>query len=274
MIAILSPAKTLDFETPIPSFGAKSEAMHDGVKLAPHSFSSVPRCLDNAQVITRTLRSISSEELQEVLGVSSKIAELNWERYQRWSANKKSEFCRQAIFAYRGDVYEGINAYELDKSTLKYLNKHVRILSGLYGLLRPFDLIEPYRLEMSTKIRIGKKPDLHRYWKDSITTLLGDDLAEEVYPVLINLASNEYFLAIDKNRLNVPIVSPSFKEARGGTFKIVSFFAKRARGLMARYISENRVDRSDGLLDFDLEGYRFNKKLSVPDGPVFTRASS
>ena len=254
MLLIISPAKTLDYESPIPYKG-KSEL--DFVK-------------ESAQLV-RILRKLKPEEISKLMKVSSKIAYLNHDRFAQWKAPIHEENARQAIFAFKGEVYNGMDAYSLQQEEIEYAQKHMRILSGLYGLLKPMDMMLPYRLEMGTKLATSKFNNLYDFWGDKITRKLQKAIDESGTPVLINLASNEYFKSINTKKLKANIITPVFKEAKGNSYKVITIFAKKARGLMSRYIIQNRIENPEDLKHFDLEGYFYNDALSTKTELSFTR---
>jgi cytoplasmic iron level regulating protein YaaA (DUF328/UPF0246 family) len=226
-----------------------------------------PGFLDQSQKLVTKVRQFSKAELMDFMAISDKLAELNRQRFKEWQPPFTPDNAKQAILAFTGDVYDGFNANTLKKRDLAFAQNHLRILSGLYGLLKPLDLIQPYRLEMGRPLETRGAKNLYAFWKATIT----EELNRTKGDLLINLASNEYFKAIDKRALNKRIVSPVFKDEKNGTFKIISFFAKKARGTLARYIIENRIADAEGLLGFAEDGYAYNATLSKPDAPVFTR---
>ena len=256
MLIVISPAKTLDFETPpeAPAF-------------------TVPDFLDDSAELIDELRGFEPYRLSELMGISPKLAELNSNRYHAWSLPFTAENAKQAVLAFKGDVYAGLDADNLSPDDLAFAQQRLRILSGLYGLLKPLDLMQPYRLEMGTKLKNRRGKDLYDFWDDRINQALNRELAEQDDPVLVNLASNEYFKSVRADKLDARIVTPVFKEERDGQFKLISFFAKKARGLMSRYIIRHRLSDPQDLKGFDLEGYRFNASLSTQDKPTFTRRS-
>ncbi len=257
MLIVISPAKTLDFETPpgVPTF-------------------TMPEFLDDSAELIDELRSYEPYRLGDLMGISPKLADLNSNRYHNWSLPFTADNAKQSVLAFKGDVYTGLNADSLSADDLQFAQAHLRILSGLYGVLKPLDLMQPYRLEMGTKLNNRRGKDLYDFWDDRINQALNRELAEQDDPVLVNLASNEYFKSVRANKLNARIVTPVFKEERDGQFKLVSFFAKKARGLMSRYIIRHRLSDPQDLKGFDLEGYRFNASLSTRDKPMFTRRSA
>ena len=256
MLIVISPAKTLDFETPpkVPTF-------------------TIPDFLDDSAELIDELRSYEPYRLGDLMGISPKLADLNSNRYHNWSLPFTADNAKQSVLAFKGDVYAGLDADNLSADDLQFAQAHLRILSGLYGVLKPLDLMQPYRLEMGTKLKNRRGKDLYDFWDDRINKILNDELAGQDSPVLVNLASNEYFKSVQPESLNARIVTPTFKEARNGDYKFISFTAKKARGLMSRYIIRNRLAEPDDLRGFDLEGYRYNDALSDTDSPVFTRSS-
>ncbi len=256
MLALISPAKSLDFETAPPS----------------HT-PTQPQFLPQAEVLVKAARKLSQEDMMALMGISAKLADLNVARFKAFKTPFTPDNARAALFAFDGDVYAGLDAYSLKKPDINFAQKHLRILSGLYGLLRPLDLIQPYRLEMGLSFGVGKAKNLHSYWADTLTKTLLAELATHERPTLINLASNEYFGALKAKSFANAVVTPVFKELRGNKAQIVSFFAKKARGLMARYMITERIDRPEGLKDFTAEGYRFDPALSEAEAWIFTRKS-
>ena len=254
MLIVISPAKTLDFETPpgLPAF-------------------TMPDFLDDSAELIDELRGYEPYRLSDLMGISPKLAELNSNRYHDWSLPFTSGNAKQAALAFKGDVYTGLDADTLDEEDLQFAQERLRILSGLYGVLKPLDLMQPYRLEMGTKLKTRRGKDLYAFWDDRINAAIGAELSRQENPVLVNLASNEYFKSVQPEKLKARIITPTFKEERNGEYKFISFTAKKARGLMSRYIILNRLSDPEGLRGFDLEGYRYNDDLSVDDRPVFTR---
>jgi len=253
MIIVLSPAKTLDY-----SFSEK------GLDF------SVPPFLPKSKNLVSTMKKLNKSELSSLMGVSDKISALNHDRFKNWSqATKPSVHAKQAGFVFKGDVYQGLEFEKLSKQDINFAQKHLRILSGLYGVLKPLDIISPYRLEMGTKISVAKNKDLYEFWKEEITNHLNKDLKPA--SILVNLASIEYFSSVDTEKLKSRIISPVFKDFKNGQFKMISFYAKKARGLMAKYLIENRAKTSEDLQKFNLDGYKFSKKDSTEDSPVFLR---
>ncbi|MBN7797237.1 peroxide stress protein YaaA [Parahaliea mediterranea] len=254
MLTVISPAKTLDFDTP------------------PHTRKATqPQFLERAATLVDDARALSPDDIRELMGVSEKIAELNHARFMNWSTPFTKDNAKQAVLAFRGDVYTGLDADSLDSAQLAFAQKHLRILSGLYGLLRPLDLMQPYRLEMGLKFANSGGRNLYEFWGEDITALLNRELAKSGSPVLVNLASNEYFRAVKPGQLEADIVTPVFKDLKNDRYKVISFFAKKARGQMARYIIERELDNVAELKKFRVDGYRYNAQESSARELVFTR---
>lgn len=252
MKIVISPAKSLNFTNPLPT-----------------NTNTQPLFLKEAQTIQNTLKKQSPKKLMDLMSISENLAQLNWQRNQSWSLPFSHSNARQAIFAFDGDVYSGLDAYTIPAEKLDTLQQKLRILSGLYGLLKPLDLMQAYRLEMGTSLAIGSKKNLYEFWKKTITKNLNDEL--QTNELFINLASNEYFSAIDAKSLKVPVITPQFKDYKNGKLKMISFFAKKARGLMVRYIIDNEVETLNDLKLFNYEGYAFDANLSKNNTLVFTR---
>jgi uncharacterized protein len=252
MKIVISPAKSLNLEKEIPT----------------PDFSE-PQFLKQAATIQRTLKKKKPKALSQLMDISDKLAELNWQRNQDWQLPFTRENARQAIYTFDGDVYLGFDAYSLPLEKLDILQQKLRILSGLYGLLKPLDLMQPYRLEMGTTLPIGKNKNLYEFWKKTITKALNSELTKG--ELFINLASNEYFSAIDAKALKVPVITPEFKDYKDGQLKMISFFAKKARGMMVRYIIDTDAQTIDDLKGFNYEGYGFDANLSKGNTLVFTR---
>ena len=255
MLAILSPAKTLDYE---------SDYLKTG--------HSVPDFLDDSGYLVNKLKKKSARQLKKMMGVSEAIATLNVERFNSWNQPFTEENARPAIHSFKGEVYRGLDAPSFSEKDLEFAQSHLRILSGLYGLLRPLDLMQPYRLEMGTSWAVTpKKKNLYTYWDNRLTESLNNELEKQSESVLVNLASNEYFKAVKPAKLNGKLITCHFKEAKGGEFKMIMTFAKQARGLMARYMIQNRLEQPEDLKSFDLEGYSYNDRLTKGNDWVFTR---
>jgi len=252
MKIVISPAKTLDFESPVPT-------QH-------HTKSPF---LKYAKPVHAVLKKKSPRELMELMDISQNLADLNWQRNKKWKTPFNPDNARQAVFAFAGDVYDGLDAYSLPEGKWSALEEKLRILSGLYGLLKTFDLIQPYRLEMGTKLPVGEAENLYQYWRPIVTAALNKELKRK--ELFVNLASNEYFGAVDTKALKVPVITPVFKDYKDGELKMISFFAKKARGLIVRYILDHDVDSLDGIKAFNYEGYRWDESLSKGTELVFTR---
>lgn len=254
MKIVISPAKSLDYTSTIPF----------------NNFTN-PLFIKESKQINQTVKNLKPTDLKELMDISDKLAELNWQRNQarNYKLTDLSETVRQAIFAFNGDVYTGLDAYTLTQNELNYLQENLRILSGLYGYLRPLDVIEPYRLEMGTKLPIENKKDLYDFWKPILTKSLNKEFTKN--DVLINLASNEYFSAIDKKEIKAKIITPEFKDYKEGKLKMISFFAKKARGLMVRFMADNHIENVEDIKKFNYEGYQFDANLSTDTKWIFTR---
>ena len=254
MLVVVSPAKNLDFDSP----------------LVTEKFSQ-PELLDHSQVLVERCKQLSPVDIASLMGISDKLAGLNAARFGQWQMPFNTSNARPAVLAFNGDVYTGFDAKTLTEKDFDYAQKHMRILSGLYGLLKPLDLMQAYRLEMGTKLVNERGTNLYQFWGDVITEAVNKSLVDQGDNILVNLASNEYFKSINKKRLQGEIVTPAFKDWKNGQYKMISFFAKKARGLMARYIIENQISDLDALKSFDVAGYVYNEQLSQGNDPVFTR---
>ena len=252
MIALLPPSKSMDME---------------GHTTA---HSTQPEFLKQSEELVQQLRTFSVDELANFMDISTKLAQINEERFKKWSTPFTTNNAKPAMLAFTGDVYDGLESTSLTEEDYQYAQDHLRILSGLYGILRPLDLIQPYRLEMGRPLKTEHAANLYSFWNDSIF----EHVSALPNEPIINLASLEYFKAVPKNMLNNTIISPVFKDEKNGHYKIISFYAKKARGLMARYIIQNRVTTLPQLLDFNLGGYQYNDSLSKSNEPVFTRTES
>jgi cytoplasmic iron level regulating protein YaaA (DUF328/UPF0246 family) len=252
MKIVLSPAKSLNFEKELPTN-----------HFTESSF------LKESRQVHKVLKQQSPKELSELMSISDKLADLNWKRNQDWKTPFTPENARPAVFAFDGDVYTGLDAYTIPIEKLEQLQNSLRILSGLYGYLKPMDLMQPYRLEMGTKMNIDESKNLYEFWKKTITNSLNKELQKD--ELFINLASNEYFSAVDVKALKVPVITPEFKDYKDGKLKIISFFAKKARGLMVRYIIDTNAQTLDDLKGFNYDGYQFDGNLSKGNNLVFTR---
>jgi cytoplasmic iron level regulating protein YaaA (DUF328/UPF0246 family) len=256
MLFLLSPAKSLDYGTPVAP--------------TPHT---LPQFVTDSERLIEVLRRKSPRQLSSLMDISDALATLNAGRYQAWTPKFTERNARQAVLAFDGDVYDGLRGRELAPADLEWAQQHVRILSGLYGVLRPLDWMQPYRLEMGTALKVGAAPNLYRYWGSRIAENLNRDLAADKTPVVINLASQEYFKAVDTKALKARVIECVFEEWKPGGYKVVSFFAKKARGLMARYAITRRLETPRKLEGFDLDGYAFDPAASQPDRLVFRRRS-
>lgn len=254
MITIISPAKTQDFSS-------------NG---QPKTFTQ-PQMLEQAEILIGELRKKSIEEIKSLMEVSDKIAELDFERYQQFHTPFSHKNARQALFAFKGDVYRGIDVESYGKKELDFAQDHLRILSGLYGLLQPLDLIQPYRLEMKIKLQNPRGKDLYTFWGNRLTEALNQVLEKQKNSILINLASNEYFKALDKKKIKAEIITPVFKEYKDGQYVTVPIFAKKARGLMTDFIIKNKIDKAEKLKTFHREGYEYSEQLSKANEWVFIR---
>lgn len=254
MFFVLSPAKNLNEKAP-----------------APVKEFTQPDLLAEAEILMRQLRELAPQQIAELMHVSDKIALLNSERNAEWHTPFTPDNAKQAVFMFNGDVYEGIAADTLEPEQIQYLQQHVRLLSGLYGVLRPLDLMQPYRLEMGTAFANTRGKNLYEFWGDIITDLLNDTLAQAGSDILINLASQEYFKSVNTKKLKARLITPVFKDEKNGKYKIISFYAKRARGLMVRYAAEHNITDPEMLKNFDYEGYSFNAAASNESEWVFMR---
>ena len=253
MKTLISPSKTLNFDdynTP--------------------GFNTDCRLLDDTTELHKILTSYSINGIKDLMSVSDKIAELNYNRFKSWENPSLSSKSKQAVYAFKGDVYSGLNAETITKDKFDFMQKNLRILSGFYGLLRPFDKILPYRLEMGTKLQNSRGKNLYEFWGNKITELLNKDFEGEK-DIVINLASEEYYKSINNKNLNNKVITPVFKEYKNGSYKTIAIYAKKARGLMSRYIIDNEIDNSDGLKTFNNEGYSYDESLSDNLNYVFTR---
>ena len=253
MKIVISPAKSLDFQKPLPT------QQH-----------SIPVFVNDAEKINNLLKKKSPESLQKLMNISEKLANLNWNRNQAFLNSTNNNNNRAAIYTFNGDVYEGIDAHTLEDNKIDIMQKKLRILSGLYGILKPLDLIQPYRLEMGTKLSVGNSKDLYQFWKKKVTDKLVNEL--ERNELLVNLASKEYFSVVDAKVIKSPIVSPEFKDFKNGKLKIISFYAKKARGMMARYLIEKNAKSLDDINSFEISGYRLSNEETINKfNPVFIR---
>ena len=256
MLMVISPAKTLDFETP-PTTKRFTQ----------------PQYLDHSQELISQLRELAPAQIAELMHLSDKLAGLNAARFGSWTPAFTPENAKQALLAFKGDVYTGLQAETLREDQLDYAQKHLRMLSGLYGLLRPLDLMQPYRLEMGTRMANARGKDLYAFWGTRISEWLNEALADQGDDLLLNLASTEYFSAVKRSALNARIIDTEFKDLKNRQYKIISFYAKKARGMMSRFVIEERIDSPEALRAFDVQGYRYNAELSTPSKLVFLRDS-
>ncbi|KZN54071.1 peroxide stress protein YaaA [Pseudoalteromonas luteoviolacea] len=255
MITVISPAKNLDYDSS-----------------APTMRHTLPELLTHSEALISVCRDLSPQEIGSLMKISDKLAGLNAARFADWSQPFTLENAKQAIFAFNGDVYTGLDATTLSEEVIDYTQQHLRILSGLYGVLKPLDLMQAYRLEMGTKLANTRGKNLYEFWGTVIAEKLNEALSESGSAKLINLASNEYFKAVNKKALNGEIITPVFKDCKNGQYKVISFYAKKARGMMARYIMENNVDNIEALKAFDVAGYYFSEEATVKaNEPVFLR---
>lgn len=254
MLFVLSPAKSLDFD---------SAALTDT--------HTQPVFTEDSSVLNTELKKLNAGDISSLMGVSDAIAELNVERNNEWNLPFDLANSKQAVYAFKGDVYTGIAIETAEQKQVDYIQDNVLILSGLYGILRPLDLMQAYRLEMGTKFENPRGKNLYQFWGDSLTDHVNGLFADQDDPVLVNLASNEYYKALKAKNINARIVTPVFKDLKKDVYKIVSFYAKKARGLMVRYAADNAVTDPEGLKGFDYEGYAYNESLSSADEWVFTR---
>jgi cytoplasmic iron level regulating protein YaaA (DUF328/UPF0246 family) len=254
MLIVLSPAKTLDYETP-----------------AITDVSTKPDFIKRSAELIDILKQMSPDRIASLMHISDPLAALNAGRFAAWSTRFTSKNAKQAMLAFNGDVYEGLNAATFNDKQLTYAQSHIRILSGLYGLLRPLDLMQPYRLEMGTKLANPAGKDLYAFWGDTVTQALNQQIAERKATALINLASGEYFKSVRPKLLTAPVITPVFLDWKSGNYKVISFYAKRARGLMARYAATKGIVRPQALKAFDVDGYAFDEGSSDAQSWVFKR---
>lgn len=254
MITLLSPAK----------------------KISKDCFSvtgrlQLPEFLDNSQILVNNLKNLDPSDYMSIMNISESLATLNWERMQKWNSNFNSKNSREAIYSFEGDTYSGFDVGSLKNEDIQFADSNIRILSGLYGLLKPLDLIKPYRLEMGTKFENEKGKNLYDYWGNQLSERIREDLKGHKAKVIINCASIEYFKSVKIKSNTIPIITPQFKEWKNGSLKMISFFAKKARGMMARYIVQNKIENKNDILKFNLGGYKYQPSLSSSLDPVFTR---
>ncbi len=254
MLILLSPAKSLNFKTDSPT----------------HKFSE-PRFLNKSVKIANTLKNYSPANLKDLMKVSTGLSELNYLRYQKWEIDHSVDNSKQALFVFDGEVYNGLDAYSLKTEDINFAQKHLRILSGLYGILQPLDLVQPYRLEMGSPLKFGQYRNLYQFWSKQINKAINDELKEQKSKALINLASNEYSKAVILKEISSRIITPVFKELKGDEYKIITVYAKKARGMMTRYIIENKIEDPEQIKLFELGGYAYSDNLSDENEWVFTR---
>ncbi len=253
MKIVISPAKTLDYKSKLPTTRATQ-----------------PQFLEKAELINNKLERKSKKAISELMDISDKLAELNYQRYKEFNTPFTRENARPAIYAFAGDVYTGLDAYTIPSEKINLLQDSLRILSGMYGILRPLDLMQPYRLEMGTKLSIDRKKNLYAFWKNTLTDTLNKELEKD--ELFLNLASVEYFSAIDKKKLKVPVIAPVFKDFKNGQLKIISFFAKKARGSMSRFAIDNNISTLDEVRTFNYDGYGYSEEYTEKENePVFIR---
>ena len=254
MLLVISPAKTLDFES-----------------AAATKLATMPDFLDQSQQLVDELRELSPSDISSLMGISDKLGNLNYERFLNWHIPFDADNAKQAVLAFKGDVYTGLNAESFSAKEFKFAQQHLRILSGLYGLLRPLDFIQAYRLEMGSKFANQGGANLYHFWGDQLTVAINNQLKKSRSDVLLNLASNEYFKALQPKSIHADIITPVFKDFKNGKCKIISFYAKKARGLMAAYVIKNQLDTVDDIKQFDIDGYAYNAAMSTAREWVFTR---
>lgn len=254
MLALISPAKTLDYETPLPT-----------------SKSSKPLFMDHSAELIDILAGYKPKQVAKLMSISDKLADLNAERYANWQPTATRKNARQAVLAFKGDVYVGMDAWSFGDDEFAFAQDHLGILSGLYGLLRPLDLMQPYRLEMGTKLKTDRGNNLYDFWAGTITDAVNKQIKKSKSEALVNLASNEYFKSVQTGQIAVPVISPVFKDNKNGTYKIISFFAKKARGSMAGWMIRKKITDPAKLSKFAEDGYRYEASESTPAKPVFLR---
>ena len=255
MLFLLSPAKSLDYERALPA-------------ALTHT---LPTFIDQSSQLIEAARQLAPQDVAELMSISDKLAQLNVARFAAWSTNFTSNNSRQALFAFNGDVYEGLDAYSLSPAQIDWAQDHIVMLSGLYGALRPLDWMQPYRLEMGTRLANPHGSNLYQFWGSRIAQWINERQDQDAHPVVINLASQEYFKSVDLKHLKARVVECVFEDYKAGKYKIISFHAKRARGLMARYAIENRLTTPEQLMHFDVDGYAYAPEVSQPQRLVFRR---
>lgn len=254
MLLVISPAKNLDYESP-----------------AVTKQVSKPDFLEHSAELIKALRELAPQDISQLMKISDKLGVLNYDRYQSWKKTYKQPQGKQAVLAFNGDVYGGLGAESFNETEFLFMQQHLRILSGLYGCLRPLDLMLPYRLEMGTRFATSRGKNLYEFWGEKITNSLNKQLDVLGSKELVNLASNEYFKAVQPKLLKGSVITPIFKDKKNGEYKVISFYAKKARGLMAQYVIKNRITKAEKMKDFDLGGYQYNDAMSSPAEWVFTR---
>ncbi len=264
MYFLLSPAKSLN-ET-------------DAIPVDISNYYSQPELIEHSQVLMKILKSKEPIDLQEMMSISDDLAQLNAKRNQDWAWSASERFtddnAKPAGYLFDGDVYTGLDMYAMDKDTAIYVNEHLGILSGLYGVLKPLDLIQPYRLEMGTKLQNARGDNLYEFWGEEVTNTINERMADSNDKVLVNLASNEYFKSVKKNALNAEVITPRFEDEKNGQYKVISFYAKKARGLMVKYAADNRLTNAEQLKQFDLAGYYYCADASDDKTWTFRRDKS
>ncbi|MBV6286477.1 peroxide stress protein YaaA [Pseudomonas aegrilactucae] len=254
MLTVISPAKTLDYDTPPVT-----------------SRHTLPQYLDDSQALILQLRELSPQQIGELMHLSDKLSGLNAARFGSWTPDFTTANAKQALLAFKGDVYTGLDAESLSEDDFSHAQDHLRMLSGLYGLLRPLDLMQPYRLEMGTKLANARGKDLYAFWGTRISEWLNQALADQGDDLLLNLASNEYFSAVKRSALKARVINTEFRDFKNGQYKIISFYAKKARGMMSRFVIQERIDDPARLKQFDVQGYYYSAEQSKPDNLVFLR---
>ena len=254
MILLLSPAKNLDFETEVPFPNVSKN-----------------RFLEESEILIKKLKTFNPKKIGKLMSISETLSELNFNRYQDWSLPLSEDIARQAIYAFKGEVYRGMDAYSFSKTDLKFAQEHVRILSGLYGVLKPMDNMLPYRLEMGTKLPIKRHKNLYKFWGKRLTDSINNELEKHDSKLIVNLASNEYFKSLQKDDLKGDLLTIHFKDNKNGVYKALMTYAKLARGTMTQFIVKNQLTNKEDLMAFDMEGYAFNHTLSTENEFTFTR---
>ncbi|MDA9611681.1 peroxide stress protein YaaA [OM182 bacterium] len=256
MLIVVSPAKSLDFDSTVENI--------------PYT---TPRFISDSRKLVNALKSYSPEDISELMGISSALGKLNQERFANWKTPFTLKNAKQAMFAFTGEVYLGLQPETFSKADINFAQKHLRILSGLYGVLRPLDLMQPYRLEMGRKFNVDGKASLYEFWGESITKSLNTDLEDQntKLPFILNLASTEYFNSVKRKSLKADVISPVFQDYKNGQYKIISFYAKKARGEMAAYVIKNKVKAPSKLATFDSSGYKYCAEISTTNKPIFRR---